>query len=72
MKSGWEEIWKEHKQLNWFGRRLKDSQENALKKILEKIKLPKDSRIIDVGCGTCWTLNFFRELEYDYSIGVDY
>lgn len=67
----WNEVWKDFKGLNWFGRRLKREQRKALKKILDEIKLPKDAKIIDVGCGSGFTLAFFRKLGYDNSIGID-
>lgn len=71
MKKTWDEIWKDFKGLNWFGRRLKKEQRKILEKILDKIKLAKESRIVDVGCGSGFTLAFFRELGYKNSIGID-
>lgn len=35
------------------------------------MRLPKNAKIIDVGCGTGLTLNFFRNNGYNYSIGID-
>jgi ubiquinone/menaquinone biosynthesis C-methylase UbiE len=67
----WNEIWKDFKGLNWFGRRLKKEQRKALKKILYKIELPKDAKIIDIGCGAGFILAFFREFGYKNSVGID-
>jgi len=66
----WDEIWKNFKGLNWFGRRLKNKERKVLKKILEEIKLLKSAKIID-GCGTGFTLAFLREFGYSNSIEID-
>jgi len=71
MERNWDEIWKDFKGLNWFGRRLKKEERKVLKKILEEIKLPKEAKVIDVGCGSGFTLSFFREFGYKNSIGID-
>jgi ubiquinone/menaquinone biosynthesis C-methylase UbiE len=71
MERGWNEIWKDFKGLNWLGRRLKSEEEKVLKKVLEEIKLPKKAKIIDIGCGSGFTLSFFRRLGYNNSIGID-
>jgi hypothetical protein len=34
MEKSWDEIWKDFKGLNWFGRRLKKEQRKVLKKSL--------------------------------------
>lgn len=39
--------------------------------LLEKIRLKKNSKIIDVGCGTGRTLKLFRKNGYYNSIGID-
>jgi cyclopropane fatty-acyl-phospholipid synthase-like methyltransferase len=42
-----------------------------MSRILEKIRLKKSSRILDVGCGSGFTLHIFRSLGYSNSIGID-
>lgn len=71
MEKGWDDIWHHHTKLNWFGRRLKSSQRKILLKVLNKIKLEKNSKIIDIGCGTGSMINFFREFGYKNSVGID-
>jgi SAM-dependent methyltransferase len=66
----WDEIWGAY-ELNFLARRIKRRQANTLVKIADKIKLPKDSRIIDVGCGSGYILAIFRNLGYSDSIGID-
>ncbi|MDI6806467.1 MAG: class I SAM-dependent methyltransferase [Candidatus Aenigmarchaeota archaeon] len=62
---------KDFKGLNWLGRRLKKEQRKTLKKILDEIKIPKEAKVIDVGCGSGFTLTFFREFGYNDSIEID-
>lgn len=71
MRKSWDEIWKNFKGLSLLGRILKRKQKKTLNKILKKIKLPKNAKIIDIGCGSGFTLAFFRELGYKNSIGID-
>jgi SAM-dependent methyltransferase len=72
MEKSWNEIWRDFKGLNWFGRRLKKEQRKVLKKILDEIKLPRNAKITDVGCGSGFTLALFREFGYKNCIGIDY
>lgn len=73
MQNEWDRIWKGHQKLNFFGRMLKSSQKKVLWKILDKIaSLPRNSKIIDVGCGTGSTLNLFRRFGYRNAIGADF
>lgn len=67
----WDDIWGRFEGISLFGRRLKREQAKALAKILNEIKLPEDSKIIDVGCGTGATLVMLRNLGYFNSIGID-
>jgi cyclopropane fatty-acyl-phospholipid synthase-like methyltransferase len=69
--SEWDEIWRDFKGLNILGRFFKRSQSKALRKILEKIDLKKNAKIIDIGCGAGHTLKYFRMLGYRNSVGVD-
>lgn len=50
---------------------MKRQQAKALGRILGKIELPRDSKIIDVGCGSGSILAIFRNLGYFNSIGID-
>jgi len=67
----WNDIWENFDDINWFGRRFKKEQKKALEKVLGKIHLPRNPKILDVGCGSGYTLSFFRQLGYKNSIGVD-
>lgn len=71
MKKSWDEIWRETEKLPWFRRKSYGFIKKALESILIQTKLSKNSKIIDVGCGTGFTLSFFRELGYKNSIGID-
>jgi SAM-dependent methyltransferase len=66
----WDDIWKYYKS-NFLGRRLKQAQAKTLARIVDMIGLPKDCKIIDVGCGSGSTLVMFRNLGYFDSIGID-
>ena len=59
------------KTTNLFGRRLKQAQSRTLAKVISKIELPKDSKIIDMGCGTGSMPAAFHKLGYSNSIGID-
>jgi ubiquinone/menaquinone biosynthesis C-methylase UbiE len=72
MKSGWDSIWKNYGNLNWFGRRLKRAQTKVLVQIIGRIGLQKNSKVLDVGCGTGSTLHMLRSLGFRNSIGVDF
>lgn len=71
-EQNWDSIWSEHTELNWLGRRLKKSQRKAVVVALGKMKLDKDARIVDVGCGTGSMMKFFREIGYGNTIGIDF
>jgi len=71
MEKTWDEIWRDFKGLNFFGKRVNREFKNTIKKICKKIGLSLDAKIIDVGCGTGATLSFFRDLGYTNSIGID-
>jgi SAM-dependent methyltransferase len=66
----WDEIWGAYEP-DFLARRLKRGQAETLAKIVNEIKLPKDSKIIDVGCGSGSILAMFRNLGYSDSIGID-
>lgn len=46
-------------------------QKMSIKKILDKISLNRNAKIIDVGCGSGKSLSYFREFGFDNSIGID-
>lgn len=66
----WDDIWEGYEP-NFLARRVRRAQAKTLAKIVNKIKLSKDSRIIDIGCGSGYTLAMFRNLGYFNSIGID-
>ena len=66
----WNDIWVGYKP-NFLARRLERAQAKTLTKIVNKVELPKDSKIIDIGCGSGSTLAMFRNLGYSNSIGID-
>jgi len=70
-KKTWDDIWENYNGLNIFGRKLKKEEYKVLKNILNHIKLPKEAKIIELGCGSGSMLSFFRKLGYKNSIGVD-
>ena len=72
MKEEWESIWREYRGLNFLGRQLKKHQFKVLKKIIDELELKKDSRIIDVGCGSGFTLSFFKTLGFTKSVGTNF
>lgn len=67
----WDDIWRKRKGFNFLARRLTRERANNLVRILSKIELPKDSKIIDIGCGSGSCLAIFRNLGYSHSIGID-
>jgi SAM-dependent methyltransferase len=70
-KNTWNSEWADFKGLNFFGKHFAKGQKTAVRKFLEKEKLPKNARILDFGCGSGRTLKMFRNLGYENSIGVD-
>ncbi len=66
----WDDIWVGYEP-NFLARRVKRAQAKTLARILGPIELPKDSKIIDVGCGSGFTLSVFRNLGYLNSIGIN-
>lgn len=66
----WEEQWQQFQGLNFFGKILAKSERKIMKKIFKRIRLPSDSKLIDIGCGTGKNLIFLRN-EYENSIGID-
>jgi len=71
MTKTWNEIWKGYKGPRLPFDRLKQNQTRTCQRIVNQIKLAKDSKIIDVGCGSGSTLVMFRQLGYSNSIGID-
>ncbi len=66
----WDDIWREFRP-NFLARRANRAKAKTLMKIVNKVGLPKDSRIIDIGCGSGSILAMFRHLGYFNSIGID-
>jgi ubiquinone/menaquinone biosynthesis C-methylase UbiE len=48
-----------------------ESSKRGILKILREVKLSKDSKIIDVGCGEGRTLSYFLDYGFDNVIGID-
>lgn len=69
--SVWDSEWKNFKKSNFFGQKLHKEQKNAIKKILTLINLQKSAKILDIGCGSGRTLEWFREFGFKKSIGID-
>ena len=67
----WDDEWGHFKKRNFFGRRLLNCLKKINKRILSEINLPKNARILDMGCGVGETLLGFRELGFKNSIGID-
>lgn len=53
----------------WFG---EDSAEKMVDWVVETKEIPKDKRIIDLGCGNGHLIFALYELEYKNLLGVDY
>jgi len=70
-KNTWNDEWKDFKGLNFFGKKFAESQKKTVNNILEKEDVPKNIKIIDLGCGTGRTIKMFRDLRYYNSIGID-
>jgi ubiquinone/menaquinone biosynthesis C-methylase UbiE len=47
-------------------------QKKTIKDIMEKTRLKKSSKIIDIGCGSGKGLSYFREFGFKNSIGIDF
>lgn len=71
MSNNWDDEWKNIKKPNFFGKMLHREQKKVIKYILDFIKLSKNSRILDIGCGSGRTLKWFREFGLKNSIGID-
>jgi len=69
--TGWNQIWDQYQEPNYFGRMLHRQRIKTLGQILKRIKLPLGASIVDVGCGSGSTLSIFRSLGYYNAVGVD-
>ncbi|MCK4387779.1 MAG: methyltransferase domain-containing protein [Dehalococcoidia bacterium] len=69
----WDDIWEGYKPNLLLRRvyRLQAEKAKTLAKIVNKIELPRDSKIIDIGCGSGSTLAMFRNLGYFKLTGID-
>lgn len=70
-KENWDGVWVTSNKLNWFGRRLRNSQVKVLEKLLKEIDLEKSAKIVDVGCGSGRSLFDLKKLGYKNSLGID-
>lgn len=64
--------WKEFKGYTWLGDITQKSIVKAVRDVFEEINLPKNAKIIDMGCGVCKMLTAFRKCGYKNSIGIDF
>jgi len=67
----WDDVWAGGGRLNFLGKRLKSEEKKAMVSILARFLPERQARILDVGCGTGYTLKTFRGLGYAESEGVD-
>jgi len=68
----WENIWKRFDRHRTLGEFFLDRNEKPMFSILDKVKLKKNAKILDVGCGTGRTLIWFRQHDYKNPIGIDH
>lgn len=66
----WNDIWEGYEP-NFLARRLNRQRQINLTRVLNNIELPRDSKIIDIGCGSGSILAMLRNLGYSDSIGID-
>lgn len=71
MTKTWDEIWQGYKGPRLPFDRLKQNQTRTCQRIANQIGLARDSKIIDVACGSGSTVAMFRNLGYLNSIGID-
>jgi ubiquinone/menaquinone biosynthesis C-methylase UbiE len=68
----WEKSWKKFKKHRSIGEFFLNSNEPHIFSILDKMKLKKNAKILDIGCGTGRTLIWFRKHGFKNSIGMDH
>jgi SAM-dependent methyltransferase len=68
---GWDRVWDGYTAPNYLGRRLHAERIKTIRRIVERIGLPRVCSILDVGCGAGFTLSIFRGLGFINSRGVD-
>jgi len=66
-----ENCWQNFKGYTYAGKLIINSSEKLTKKMLAEIKLPKDAKILDLGCGTGRTIINFKSWGYKNIIGID-
>lgn len=71
MTKTWDEIWQKYKGPRLPFDKLRQNQTRICRQITSQIGLARDSKIVDVGCGSGATLAMFRHLGYSNSIGID-
>jgi ubiquinone/menaquinone biosynthesis C-methylase UbiE len=71
MTKTWDEVWQKYKGPRLSFDRLKQNQIKTCQRIVNQIGLAKNSKIIDVACGSGSTVAMFRHLGYFNSIGID-
>jgi len=71
MTENWDDVWKDFKELNFFGKMLSQAHQNTLKKVSQTFGLSAKTKVLDVGCGYGETLANLRAVGLTNSIGID-
>lgn len=64
--------WKEFEGFTWLGSITQKGIIKTVGNAFEEINLPRNAKIIDMGCGLCKMLTAFRKWGYKNSIGIDF
>jgi SAM-dependent methyltransferase len=71
VKSNFNRLWDEQTDVSALGKIIFRIDRKRIFSFLKYTDINKNSRIVDVGCGTGSTLRIFRKLGYKNSIGID-